>query len=136
MILHIKRWTRTICVEKFGLAWRPVFGRNFWPRWRFLYFSKHSQNRHKCCKHEFLQHFCCKKMLHEISRFFDMLQSILLQTFWRENECCKSTCCKHFGELAMLQTQNRKKCCKKNNLWPLCHLFDLKFFMKSAFFSP
>ena len=53
-------------------------------------------------------------MLQEMLEVLDMLQTTMLQTFWRKSNCCKSHVANILGDTAMLQTPN---VAKKPNLF-------------------
>ena len=60
-------------------------------------------------------------MLQEMLEVLDMLQTTMLQTFWRKSNCCKSHVANILGDTAMLQTPNVAK--KK----PIIPKFNLNF---------
>ena len=41
---------------------------------------------------------CCKKLLQDFSKHFDMLQSEMLQPFWAIFKCCKKTMLRTFSK--------------------------------------
>ena len=101
--MHNKRATRTICVEKFGLAWSPVFSSNFDPARDYFVFQNIAKIYTNVAKTNFCNIFVAKKCCMKFRVFLT---------------CCKAQCCKLFGEkinVAKAYVANilaNQQCCK------------------------